>query len=451
MMPKTPFTKRKHYAICFLMNKETLKYIIRNFHEKGIPFLYERRVKLPLNTKKVIAVIGIRRSGKTFLLFQTIKELIANNVPMHRIIYINFEDDRLFPVKLQGMDHILNAYYELYPENITVPKYIFLDEIQHIKNWEKYVRRIFDTENINIYITGSSSELITHKLSTALQGRVIHYEVFPLSFQEILQIKEIQIQPYVTSAEAKMSNALTDYISWGGFPEVVLENDNTIRTKILKEYADLIFYKDLVEQFSLKNKYLLKYLLKHMITNPAALCSINKLFQTLKSQGLALSKNSLYEYLEYLRQVYILFLTEKYSKSLRIKQQNPSKYYIVDTGLMQIFGIEKHHNIGSKLENIIYLHLRTCENIKEIFYYQNKYETDFYYYTDNKSYFVNVSDTVHSIETAARETRSLMNVQKQYPEAKSLLVMSEWTNELIPDNIEAISALKFLTANPAHF
>jgi hypothetical protein len=446
-----PFTKRKHHAICFPMNKETLKFIIQNFHEKGIPFLYERKLKLPLKTKKVIAVVGIRRSGKTYLLFQTIKELMANKVPMDRIIYINFEDDRLFPVKLQGMDHILNAYYELYPENITAPKYIFLDEIQHINNWEKYVRRIFDTENITIYITGSSSALITQKISTALRGRVIHYEVFPLSFQEILQIKNIQIKPYLTSSEAKMSHALTDYISWGGFPEVVIETDNNIRSKILKEYADLMFYKDLVEQFSLKNQYLLKYLLKHMITNPAALCSINKLFQTLKSQGLSLSKNSLYEYLEYLQQVNILFVTEKYSKSLRVKQQNPSKYYIIDTGLMQIFGIEKHQNIGSKLENIIYLHLRTCENVKEIFYYQNKYETDFLYHTDNKSYFINVSDTVHSIETATRETRSLMNAQKQYPETKSFLVLNEWTNELIPDNISVIPALRFLTANPAQF
>ncbi|ETR70844.1 MAG: ATPase [Candidatus Magnetoglobus multicellularis str. Araruama] len=248
-----------------------------------------------------------------------------------------------------------------------------------------------------------------------------------------------------------MSNTLNDYISWGGFPEVVLETDHTIKSKILKEYSDLMFYKDLVEQFSLKNQYLLKYLLKHMITNPSSFCSINKLFQTLKSQGLTLSKNSLYEYLEYLRQVYILFLTEKYSKSLRVKQQNPSKYYIIDTGLMQVFGIEKHQNIGSKLENIIYLHLRTCESVKEIYYYQNKYETDFLYHTENKSYFINVSDTVHSIETAARETRSLINAQKQYPEAKSFLVLNEWTNELIPDNIEVISALRFLTETPAQF
>jgi len=112
-----PFTKRKHHAVCFPVNKETLKFIIQNFHEKGIPFLYERKLKLPLKNKKVIAVVGIRRSGKTYLLFQTIKELMDIKVPMDRIIYINFEDDRLFPVKLQGIDHILNAYYDVIADN----------------------------------------------------------------------------------------------------------------------------------------------------------------------------------------------------------------------------------------------------------------------------------------------------------------------------------------------
>jgi hypothetical protein len=276
------------------MNKETLKHILTDFHSTPLPDIFDRALRLPLDLKKIITLSGIRRSGKTSLLFLTIRRLLEEGIEKQRIVYLNFEDDRLFPVHLSDMDLILRAYNELYPDNIDKTKYLFLDEIHQVDNWEKYIRRIYDTERVRIYLTGSSSRMLSRDIATALRGRGIHYEVFPLGFKELLDFKKIEYRPYSTESEARVQNALNEYLLWGGFPEVVKTEDTQIRRKILEEYADLILYKDLIEQYGIKNQFLLKYLLKHFMVNAATLVSANKLFQDLKSQGVSLSKNSLY-------------------------------------------------------------------------------------------------------------------------------------------------------------
>ena len=425
------------------MNKEIFKYILTNFHDTPLPRGFSRKLALPLDSKKIITVVGIRRSGKTYLLYLTMQRLVDRGVDKRNIIYLNFEDDRLFPVKLSEMDLILKAYHELYPEKLNERKILFLDEIQQIPGWEKYIRRIYDTESVQVYLTGSSSRAVSLDISTTLRGRAIHYEVFPLSFGEYLNFKGIEIKRYSTPTEARMLHALHEYLQWGGFPEVVMEEDKHIKLKILQEYADLILYKDLIEQYGIKNHYLLKYLLKHFMTNPSGLVSINKLYNDLKSQGISLSKGSLYEYIEYLLQAYILFSTSKYSRSVRVQTQNPSKYYIVDTGLNRVFTANRGRDLGKKLENAIYLHLRTQQDVHDIFYYKNRFEIDFFYDEANRRHFINASYSVQDVDTAKREVSGLTNVKKQFPDAIDALVLNDWDPDLIPETTKVIPAWQF--------
>jgi predicted AAA+ superfamily ATPase len=427
------------------VDKDTLKRIITDFHSAPIPNVFDRELSLPLNLEKVITLSGIRRSGKTSLLFITIHRLINSGVAKPCIIYLNFEDDRLFPVRLSEMDLILRAYHELYPDKIDETKYLFFDEIHQVNQWEKYIRRIYDTENIRIYLTGSSSGMVSREISAALRGRGVHYEVFPLGFKEILNFKRIKVDSYSSKTDAMVQHALQDYLVWGGFPEIIKNEEPQLRNKILTEYADLILYKDLIEQYGIQNQFLLKYLLKHFMVNAATLVSANKLYNDLRSQGISLSKNSLYEYLEYMIDAYILFRTPKYSSSVRVQQQNPSKYYVIDTGLIRVFLADPMANRGRKLENAVYLHLRTRTDIKEIFYYKDRKEVDFLYQKGPNTHLIKVAHGIHSSDTAARELSGLEEARKMFPQADCSLVLNDWDPRLIPENVAVVTARVFLT------
>src|SRR3989344_4300528 len=166
-----------------MANKEIFKLIIKEFHEKDIPKIVERELSIP-ETNKIVSIIGSRRAGKTFYFYQLMKKL---NVPKDKILYINFEDDRIMPLALKDMDSLLEAYFELYPNNKKSKIYLFFDEIQNIDKWEVYIRRIYDNENVKIWVTGSSSKLLSKEIATSLRGRTLAFELYPLSFKEFLQ------------------------------------------------------------------------------------------------------------------------------------------------------------------------------------------------------------------------------------------------------------------------
>jgi len=426
------------------MDREAIKYILTDFHTKKLPPVVERDLRLPLDLEKVVSLVGIRRSGKTSLLYGTMQQLLDDGVDKRNILYLNFEDDRLFPIQLSQMDLLLRAFHELYPEKTDQRKYLFLDEIHQVENWEKYVRRVYDTENVRIFITGSSSRLVSKEIAGALRGRTITFEVFPLSFGEFLRFRGVEVRYYDPAQEARILHALNEYLFWGGFPEVVKSEDDFIRGKILQEYADLILYKDLIEQYGIQNQYLLKYLLKHFMVNAAALFSVNRIYNDLKSRGVSASKNALYEYVEYLRAAYILFSTPKYSDSIRVQAQNPTKNYVIDTGLMQAFQADPRGDVGRKLENAVFLHLRRSEKGRQIFYYKNRHDIDFVVSGKAGRQLINVSYDINTPDTAKREYRGLTETHSTLPAAKRVLVANSWTPDLLPRDVEVSPAWQFL-------
>ena len=180
------------------MKKEVAVELIKDFHERDLPLIIERdlEVKLP-KIRKAITIIGPRRAGKTYFLFNYMKRL--KQVKRTEMLYINLEDDRLLPLELNNLDIFLRTYYEIYPENRKKKVYLFLDEVQNVDGWELFVRRILDTENVQIFITGSSSKLLAKEIATSMRGRAISYDILPFSFHEFLRARKLEVDKYLSS------------------------------------------------------------------------------------------------------------------------------------------------------------------------------------------------------------------------------------------------------------
>jgi len=236
--------------------KEVFKRLIVDFIQRDIKGIIPREYDIPLGSKKIVSLIGVRRCGKSSLLFDTINKL-RQKMSRENIIYINFEDDRLYPLELKHLNLILEGYFELYPQKIEQKLYLFLDEVQVVDGWERYVRRVYDNFDIHIYITGSSSKLLSSEIATSLRGRSITYEIFPFSFKEYLKYKEIDINLYSTKSLSFIKYSLENYLIDGGFAETI-DEDATVSRKILSDYLELIVYKDIVDRYNVKNRSLLR-------------------------------------------------------------------------------------------------------------------------------------------------------------------------------------------------
>ncbi|NPA12728.1 MAG: ATP-binding protein, partial [Aquificae bacterium] len=249
-----------------MKRKDIFKELIVEFQERELPTIVERDIAIPTNTKKIISVIGVRRSGKTYILFQTVKNLLKS-VPIEKIVYINFEDERL-ELKAEELSLLIEAYKELYPEIPLSEVYFFFDEIQNVKGWERFVRRVYDNYSQNIFITGSNSKLLSTEIATSLRGRTITYKVFPLNFKEFLRFKNFKFsEKYLHSLgkRAILKNLFSEYMRFGGFPEVVRVEDRDLKIKILQGYFEVMLYKDVVERYQIKSPVILKYFTKRLI------------------------------------------------------------------------------------------------------------------------------------------------------------------------------------------
>lgn len=423
------------------MKKELFKKIIRD-NQEYIPVRIGRELVLPVNSSKIISLIGSRRSGKTSLFYYTIHEL-RKTVPAENIIYINFDDDRMYGFELSDFQILLDAYYEIYPKKKKQKVYFFFDEIQDIPNWELFIRRIYDTENCRIFLTGSSSKMLTSEIASGLRGRTISYTMFPLSFMEYLRFKDIEIDIYSSSKTAYIKNELNNYLDSGGFPELLLEND--LREKILKEYIDMIIYKDLIERYNVSNLFLIKYLVKYCFTNISTLLSINRVFNTLISMGKKVSKNTLYDYFGYLEDAMILFQIPVFSDSISVQQRNPKKMYLVDIGLKRAVSFEDDK--GKIFENIVFIQLK--RQFDKIYYYKDEQEVDFLYYDNGKPGLINVSQDIDNPKTLKRETDGLLGAMKKLNLKQSTIITDYQEKTEIYDgySIHIIPLWKWLLTN----
>ena len=415
--------------------KTAFKQIIKEFHEKELPKTYSRELKIA-DTRKIVSLIGSRRSGKTFYLYELMKD-IRNNADVSQVLYINFEDDRIMPLEPGDLNIIIEAYFELYPENTDKTLYFFFDEIQNIAGWEIFVRRLNDTTDTHIFVTGSSSKLLSKEIATSLRGRTIPFYLYPLGFREYLHFKGIDLEKdweYGMKRYA-VKKMFEEYMRWGGFPEIALE-DETLRQSILKNYYEMFIYRDLVERFSIRNTSLLKGLASYLLTNISNLFSVNSYYKAVK-ENTQVSKETLAEYVSHLEDIGLIWQVPFFSHSLKSRQVNPRKIYCIDQGLRGAVAFQFSKDTGRLAENITFIELKRRNY--DVFYWKGKKEVDFITRNeDGKLQAINVS---YTNDINPRETEGLYEFSK-LNDAELILLTEEIEKE--EDGIRFVPLWKWL-------
>lgn len=394
------------------MKKDKFKYIIKEFQEFKFPNIINRELTIS-ESNKIISLVGNRRSGKTYYFYQLVKELLSKGIAKDQILYVNFDDDRLYPLKLEELDSLIESYYELFPENKNKIKYFFLDEIQTIDNWELFVRRLNDKENMSIYLTGSSSKLLSQEIATSLRGRTLSYYLYTLNFKEFLEFKNFKFtkNDIYSSKRYQLKKLFLEYLNDGSFPEVVLENN--LKKEILNNYFDMFIYKDLVERYSIRNVDLLKKLSLYLLTNISNLFSASSYYKSI-SKEISVSKETILEYLSYLKEINLVFSVPIYSFSLKQQQVNPSKIYAIDNGLRNAVSFKFSEDEGRLAENLVFVELK--RKLKEIYYWKGKGEVDFV--IKNKDNSIDLINVCYDNEIPEREVKSINEFIEKHSKAK---------------------------------
>ena len=362
------------------MNLRNIFQSIIALHQEEIPLsLHERSLQLPLNKQRIVTVTGVRRCGKSSLLHLTINRLLASGVDKEQILYIGFDDERLANMDVSDFDEILQAYRLMYPDRPLSSVYMFFDEIQIVKGWELFVLRVYKSYCKNVYVTGSTAQMLSGEMSSALRGWPDEYTEYPLSFKEFIAFKGVKANRYTEEGAALMANMFKSYLLTGGFPQAVLANVETERVKLLQAYFNTMLFRDMIEHYNISaSPSVVRYFLKRVFNNITKPSSVNNIYNDLKSQGLKLSKDSLYQWLDYACNIFLLHKVPTYSKSILKQSTSLSKYYVVDFALAKSVLLPQSEEKGKALENAVYMHLaRHLNENEQIYYFNEGAECDF--------------------------------------------------------------------------
>lgn len=417
----------------FEMNKDRLQEIVfdqkETFNQRRN--LIQRNVNLDsfIKTSLVVVISGIRRCGKSSLLY-LIKEKMKLQEPDY--CYFNFDDERIIPA-LEILDQIYNLHIELFAKEPV----LFLDEIQNVKGWEKFVNRIHE-KGIKIFVSGSNANLLSSEISTSLTGRNKVLELFPFSFSEFLLFigEDYNLEKLTSKRKALLLNSFYQYLEFGGFPLVVKEKD----MEIINGYFQDILYKDIISRFKLSQVDEIKQIGLYFASN------IGKIFSyaTLQKISGVKSTSSIKDYLSYYEQSYLFFYLKKFDYSVKKQIMNPKKVYTIDTAISNRLGFRFSENRGRILENLIFTELR--RRGKEVFYYSGKNECDFlikkgFQITEA----IQVSWSIDKINIQ-REIKGLEEAIKEYDLSNGTLITAEPENTELVSNkmIKVVSAWKWL-------
>ena len=351
-----------------------------SLHQEELPYnLIDRKVVLPIDSGKIITVTGIRRCGKSSLLGLAMNSLLKAGVPKERILYIGFDDERFASMGTDDFDEILQAYREMYPENSLEDVYLFFDEIQLIDGWELFVLRVYKNYCRNIFITGSTAKMLSEEMASALRGWPDEYKEYPLSFEEYLIFKGVKANKYSERGKAVMAKEFREYCREGGFPQVVLAQGVSEKTKLLQSYFNTMLFRDMIEHYNITTPpAVVRYFLKRVMSNLTKPTSINNIFNELKSLGMKVSKDSLYQWAEYACSIFLFCKVPKYGRSLVKETAGLFKYYMTDIGLRNAVLLSQSSDEGKCLENIVYMALeRSLGEDDKVYYYNEDKECDF--------------------------------------------------------------------------
>lgn len=376
---------------------------------------------------KITAVVGMRRAGKTMFVHQIQRERVAEGMDRERLPYINFEDERLAGLTAEHLHPLVEEYYRRFP-GFRGRETVFwcFDEIQTVPGWESFVRRLLDSEQVQLFVTGSSAALLSREIATALRGRAWEVLIHPFSFEEALRHngQPLPEQPDFLNGPSRSSleRGFLDYLVAGGFPEAQ-GLDTATRYQLLRDYVDVAMLRDVVERHAVSNVVGLRWLVRHLLSNAAGLFSVEKFYGVLKSQGIAISKDTVHQFMGYLQDCFLVRTVWMEAASERQRMVNPRKVYPVDPGLIPVFDRTGHSNTGHALETAVLVELERRK--AEVSYVKTPtgFEVDFLArYPSGEMDLIQVCAEAGAQDTAQRELRALLEAGHLFPQARKQLL-----------------------------
>lgn len=372
-----------------------------NIAKKEIGFKRHINTEKTLNTKQITVISGIRRCGKSTLLWQLMQNFDS-------YYYLNFDDERLINFTIEDFRELMIIFKKQYNAST-----IFFDEVQNVEGWERFIRRLFD-EDYKIFITGSNSKLLSSELATHLTGRYIKIELYPFSFAEFLEFNKVSTEKLSSDTKSKILKNLDEYLNNGGFPEYLKYKDEEF---IKRVYEDVV-YKDLIARFKIRNINQFKKLSHYLFSNFTGEISYNSLKTILGIK----SANTISEYISVLQEAYLLFELYKFEYSLKKQYTSNKKIYAIDNGIRNKVAFRFSEDKGKLLENIVFTELKRRQ--KEVFFYKtkNNKEVDFLYFEDNIYHLFQVAYDINDHKTREREINSLIEASKEIENSKLYLI-----------------------------
>ncbi len=324
-----------------------------------------------LESREVVVLKGVRRCGKSTLMAQVIRELLARDVQASAILRVNLEEP-LFSSEYSV--ELLEQIYRTYRERVQPEGkcWLFMDEVQNVPGWESWVRGRSETEDIKIFVTGSSSQMLSREIGTKLTGRHVSFEVYPLSFREFLRFNNLEVGTELdyTTRKATVRKSFSDYLKYGGFPEVVLKESTDDKELLLKNYFEDLLYRDIVTRYEIRDVANLRNLAVYLLSNVAKLTSITKL-----KNNFTISQDKTENYVSAIMESYLLFQLQMFSYSLKSTMRAGFKPYAIDTGLRNRIAFAFSEDMGWLVENVVFCHLK--RHHEEIYYHSSGSDTDF--------------------------------------------------------------------------
>ena len=399
------YTKQKSYiCVAYIkqikkMDQELIKQIIGENQEfvQNVKLL-QRPFKFEDNGNYVF--LGIRRAGKSYLMFQRIHELMKRGTDIEEILYLNFEDERFIGLKSEDLDEIKRVYEETFSSRPI----FFLDEIQIVPGWEKFVRRLAD-KSYRVFVTGSNAKMLSSEIATTLGGRFLIQNVYPFSFREFLKFEGFELKPnwlYTPGTRNGVVRSFDTYFYNGGFPELLSFED---KRSWLSGLYQKIFFGDLVARYSLRNSDSMRLLVKKLAESVMQPSSYNRLKNIVSSAGESVGVRTIIDYVGYLQETWLIFSLENYAARFAERESN-RKYYFIDNGILNLFIFRPETLL---LENLVAITLHRQFGEK-VYFYNQHIEVDFY--IPEESWLIQVSYNISDVQTFEREVNGIVKAAK---------------------------------------
>jgi predicted AAA+ superfamily ATPase len=413
--------------------KKILKRLITEFWDKKPEYVPREKIPKGLEVgKNSIVIIGPRRAGKSYTIHEIRDSLIKKGLDKRDFIYINFEDERLAEFNAEDFDLILETYYEMHEKKPVV----FLDEIQKVDKWERYIRRLADTD-YKVVATGSNSEMLSREIADKLGGRFPEIEIYPLDFVEFLKFKGMKLEKESLYSKDRFAikKYFDEYFQYGAFPEIALLSDKASKMKVLRSYFNLVFYRDMIARKKLQNETALRFIIKKLRETIGNDITPRAIYSSLKKADIEVGPNTVENYVDYLDEAFLVVPCTLFAKSV-VKQEKTKRYFI-DNGYIKIFEVKEDKDL--LLENLVFTELLKKE--KEAHFHQGKKECDF------------VIEGKEAIQVAyelndgnmKRETEGLVEAMDAYRIKKGIIVTYDQEKEIEVDKkkIQVIPAWKW--------